>query len=285
MKQRLFFMLLLAVMQNLSVFAGIHDSSLRAYNGQIVEMTLCGEKFAEATHYDGKEYKILTESQREQMLDQEDVADSISVGDVIFVAVAFVLGLVLPIPSILLLVFAVCLLFCYQRVRDYFNRRAGEPILSSTLKLHRREGYAAIVGGIYGMSLWGNALLGLGFGSVVLVVGLVGLGISLKSLYKRCLAITSPRAAKWYIIYCAMLALSCALAGALLSVVAIFVGVASLMGKGINVLWDDEFTHKHPSEDGSASTTRRCSACSDYHNGYCRYHNRPMPSDGGCGVR
>lgn len=384
MKQRLSFMLSLVMLLTVSAFAKPDYDQLRNFSGNVVKMTLIGDKFSETIYFDNEGYKVFVEiqdrdyrgtvynrvtafdrngarvtysapdgsnniskkvfdsykhaddkvsfvmmeglkfigkdsrgnwtkanipgvgninrelmyaddaeapqtvawaeRQRQLMFEQENVSDDSSTGAIAEAGMAFVLGLILFIPLMAVLFFGICILVSYKSVRNYFNRHAGADILSSSLKLHKREAIAAIIGGVYGISLWVGSTVGSDFKTIVIVGGLVWLAIAMARLYKRCLSVASQKAAKWYVIYCTLLALVCATVGAALSVIAIAVGVAALFGKGINAVWDDEVTHQGPREDGSAAT-RQCANCDCYARGYCSYHNRPMPPTGGCGVR
>lgn len=384
MKQRFFIMLSLTMILAVSAFAKPDYDRLRNFNGEVIKMTLSGDKFSETIYFDNEGYKIFAEiqdrdyrgtvynrvtafdhngarviysapegsgniskkiidsykhaddiasivtmeglkfvdkdshgnwtqanipgfgkitrqliyaddaeaaeitawaeRQRKLMFDQENVGDENSPKAIGEAGLAFGLGAILCIPLMLVLFFGICILISYKRVRNYFNRRAGENILSSSLKLHRREAIAAIIGGVYGTSVWAGATIGSDFNAIIIIGTLVWLAIAMTKLYKRGLSVASPKAAKWYVIYSTLLALSCWSAGAALSVFAIAIAVGSLFGKGINAVWDDEITHKDPREGGSA-TTRQCAGCSNYSNGYYSYHNRPMPPTGGCGVR
>lgn len=384
MKQRLSFMLSLVMLLTVSAFAKPDYDQLRNFSGNVVKMTLIGDKFSETIYFDNEGYKVFVEiqdrdyrgtvynrvtafdhngarvtysapdgsdniskkvfdsykhaddkvsfvmmeglkfigkdsrgnwtkanipgvgninrelmyaddaeapqtvawaeRQRQLMFEQENVSDDSSTGAIAEAGLAFVLGLILFIPLMAVMFFGICILISYKSVRNYFNHKAGTNILSSRLKLHRREAVAAIIGGVYGISLWAGATVGRDFKTIVIVGGLVWLAIAMARLYKRCLSVASQKAAKWYVIYCTLLALVCATVGAALSVIAIAVGVAALFGKGINAVWDDEVTHQGPREDGSAAT-RQCANCSYYDRGYCKYHNCPMPPTGGCGVR
>ena len=222
--------------------------------------------------------------QRSIMFKQEKIYSSeMTAGGAILMILAPILGLVSVIPTILLFVFGVCSWVAYDKLRNFFNNKAGEDILPSKLKYRKRDLIAAIFGGVCGLMLWSGALFGVGSTSLVTIVGVVWMIVYFRRLYKSCKEVVSPRAAKWYIIYCVMSVLLLAVVGVFLSVFAIGIAVMSLMGKGLSTVWDQEMSHTLPTEDGIKST-RHCSSCSSYSNGYCSYHNRAMPPDGGCGA-
>lgn len=224
--------------------------------------------------------------QRQLMFEQNNIhSDEITTEQIAFVGGAAIIGLLFGILFLITIVFGIMCLVAYNRVRNFFNNKAGEKILSKKLRLYKHDAVVAIIGGIYGFKLWGGALFGdslsIIFNALLLAVIIGGI-IYFRKLYRRLLKVAEPKACKWYLLYTALTMICCFTVGAILCVVAITIMVGSLMGKGMIKVWDDEVSHQLPSTDGS-SRSRQCSTCSNYNNGYCSYHNRPMPKDGGCG--
>ncbi len=225
---------------------------------------------------------------RQMMFEQNDITtDVFTVDNIAVVLGGLLLGLIFGLLTLVTIVFGLLCLISYDRVRNFFNKRAGDTILPKKLRLHKQEAVVAIIGGIYGISLWSGTLFGSSTSILfsIFLFGVIVYGfIYFRRLYHKILRVASPKACKWYMIYTLLAMCCCFVLGALASVVGIAIIVYSLAGKGMLHIWDDEYTHKLPVSDGSSST-RKCAVCPDYENGYCRYHNRQMPVTGGCGVR
>lgn len=223
---------------------------------------------------------------REQMLDaitpKEPPKQMSETEKAAGVASALLIMVFSTIVNIVMLLYAVLFFFKYKVIRDFFNARAETKILGSH-KVKREEIVAAIVGAVIGIFQWVEALGGGSFMTALWCVALIATAIYLFMLRRRLLSVATPKAVRWFIIYKLSTILLFIVVGALISVVAIAILVASLFVKGLDSVWKQEFSYANPTDNGSGAV-RTCGSCKYWSNGYCSYHDMKTPADGGCGV-
>lgn len=182
----------------------------------------------------------------------------------------------------LIIIFAIFFFLKYDSLKEFFNKRAGAKILGRR-KIRKDEYIAALGGAILGLLQWVEAMAGEDFISTLTVLALIAIVIYLFRLRKQLLAIAPAQAVRWMLIYKLCTLMFAAMAGALLSIVAIGFIVASMFAKGLDNVWKQEFSFKNPSSDGSTAI-RRCGSCHFWDSGHCNFHDIDTPANGGCGA-
>ncbi len=223
---------------------------------------------------------------REQMLDAikpKEPPKQVSEAEM---AVGIAYGLLLRVFStiikIVVVLYALLFFFKYDVIKNFFNARAEAKILGSH-KVKREELVAAIVGAVIGILQWAEAMAGASFMSELWCGVLIVVAVYLFILRRRLLSIATPKAVRWFILYKLSTILLFLVVGALISIVAVGILVASLFIKGLDSVWKQEFSYANPTDNGSGAV-RTCGSCKFWNNGYCSYHDMNTSANGGCGV-
>ncbi len=256
-------------------------------NGNWLRLNVDGEKFMSRRiwYYGASEVNAATPvALKEKMLSSiyPKKEPEISETEVITGAVSTIIIAILANAFVgVVVVFAIFFFLKYDTLKEFFNKRAGAKILGRR-KIRKDEYIAALGGAILGLLQWVEGLTGEDFISTLTVLALIAIAVYLFKLRKQLLAIAPAQAVRWMTIYKLCTLMFAAMAGALLSIVAIGLVVASIFTKGLDSVWKQEFSFKNPSSDGSTAI-RRCGSCHFWDSGHCNFHDIETPADGGCG--